>query len=341
MYTTSIFEEKVPSVIVVNSPFQVLCAIAAIRNLKIDQYRFIVCLNNDSRDSQMIKLLSSCNVNYQCKRINYINKLYILIKSIIPKKCRFHRLFIGDVRCMKLYLIGIGLISDHSTIIYLDDGIMTISYLANKIEQPLNKWFRLITLISSYRRIRLLRDFYSIYDNMSDEVYQKWNIKTNILKTLCLCENMSDSDTVSCIIGTNSSVYCSYLDLSIDFFYSMLENLFMHVKHMYPSCTIEYYAHGRDDNDNIKTICKNNGVVYVLPSKMVELSLLEKKKSPYSIWGFTSSALYNLKKLYPNTLVYNVRFHSNIRNAENEEYDFLTNYYERNGIVTKYLPLNN
>lgn len=337
MYNAGVFAEKVPSVFVINSPFQAFCAIAAIKNLKIHQYRLIVCLNNDSRDCQMKQLLNSYNVHYQFKRMTLVNKFCFLIKALIRKNCCLQRLFIGDVRCIKLYLIGIGLISDHSDIVCIDDGIMTISFLSNKIKLPLI--FGIVTLISSYRGMNLLRNFYTIYDNMPDEVYQKWNIKTNVFQSFGLFGKFESKNLVSCIIGTNSIIYCSYLNLSIDYYYAMLENLFIYITHRRPFYDVEYYAHGRDNNEYIKALCKKYGVIYISPSKIVELSLLEKGKYPHSIWGFTSSALYNLRKLFPNSQVYNVRLHSNVRNAEMEEYDFLTAYYERNGITTKYLPI--
>lgn len=335
------FDEKVSSVFVVNSPFQVLCAITAIKNLNIVHYSFIACLNDDSRDNQMIQLLKKSNVHYQSTRVTFVNKVYFLFKCVICKERHYRRLFIGDVRCLKLYLIGIGLVSNHSNIVYLDDGIFSISYFFNKVGLPSNLLLKVVKQISAYRKIELFRNFYTIYDNLSDEVYRKWNVKTNVLNSLQINSGKNvDVANVVCIVGTNSEVYCSYLKLPVDYYYAMLENLFMYVRHIRPCCETEYYAHGRDDNELIKALCLKHGVRYILPSKMVELSLLEKKRYPVSIWGFTSSALYNLKRIYPDSEVNNIRFHSHVKNRETEEYDFLTSYYEKNNIQTKFFPFD-
>lgn len=143
-----------------------------------------------------------------------------------------------------------------------------------------------------------------------------------------------------CVIGTNSDVYCSYLEISSDYYYSMLENLFKHIKQMNCHSKVIYYAHGRDNNNKIRALCAKNEVFYILPATMVELSIIENEKIPSAIWGFTSSALYNLKKIYPNTNVYNVRIQYRVRNKEIDEYDFLSEYYEKNDIYTMFLPLD-
>ena len=65
---------------------------------------------------------------------------------------------------------------------------------------------------------------------------------------------------------------------------------------------------------------------------MIEMELLTHKYNPLAILGFTSSALYNLKKIFPETRVVNVLYERDDSNMAYQEYKMLSDYYLNNGV---------
>ena len=65
---------------------------------------------------------------------------------------------------------------------------------------------------------------------------------------------------------------------------------------------------------------------------MVELELLNQPNTPMAIYGYTSSALYNLKKIFPHTRVINVLMDGDENNIFYRRYLMTSDYYMKNGI---------
>ena len=135
------FALHIPSVFVLVSPFQVLCAIASIKNLQIEEYKIIIMRGNVHRDFQLVEILNQFGLPYIIQgKLSKTDKIRLFFKPLKRVDNDYKRLFIGDYRQHYALKIGLCNVSCKSDIVYLDDGNITISLLkgTNRITYTLN-----------------------------------------------------------------------------------------------------------------------------------------------------------------------------------------------------------
>ena len=322
------FEKKVPSVFVVSSPFQALCALSAIHNLEILDYKFIIVLSNFRRDDQLLNFVKGQGLDYiiyETKRFIY---WYYLIKSLFRRNKGYSRLFVGDFRTYIQYWIGLQWVKDKADVVVLDDGSITISLLQNSLGVWRNRIQLLcMGIVSNFRRIDPLRNVYTIYEGIDNP---KFNISINRIEII----HNKEKGKVSKIyfIGTKKKQFCDYYGWTNDmYFISALDIILNQIKKKYPEEEIIYIPHGDDVGEYAGELCKKRNVIICRPSVMVELFLLD-SGCPLAVFGFMSSALFNIKKMFPGSKVYNIVFKSINNEQAKLECGKISEYYQNNDI---------
>lgn len=329
------FEKKVPSVFAVSSPFQILCAIAAIRQLEIEDYIMVVVFHKGGlRDNQMECLLKKYEINY--RRYRHFNRFtysFTFYKALFSRNNHYKRLFIGDFRDILNCYVGCGLVSDHSDIVYLDDGNITISLLRvcrDSVPCVDEKNAPFLKRISESRGFLFFKNLLTIYGDIPNESFNIGNLSLDrIVNDKCSLLRVSKGIY---IVGTNSDCYCLPLKLDENKFINYIDKLIGRLKLLYPQENIYYISHGAEYKHYAEELCEKNGIFFRRPTAMIEMDLLSFPNVPKAIYGFTSSALFNLKKLFPTAIVVNILFKNNLDNPFFLEYHYISDYYQKNGI---------
>lgn len=333
---TKIYEKdliKQPTIFYASSPFQILCAIEAIYYYKISQYKFVLGSTDDIRDKQMFTLLKQLNINYELFPLNKLTnktRLLLIFKSYFKhKNAIYNQAFIGDYFTLDFYLHLLPLVKRKSNIIYLDDGTSTIAILNGQIRTNLKFKIKkkIISFCLSCKKINSFHYYFTIFSDIKNERFICFENKFSFMRK----KKYYSSPTDIFIIGTNTNAYCNELNIKISDFISKLNEIFKNLIDRNQRCKIIYIPHGRDSNDNIRKLCMAYGIEYRKLNVAIEYYMLKENIYPKSIYGFTSTALINLKKMYPNAFVFNIRIKGNTPHY-NQIYDTISNYYERHGI---------
>lgn len=326
------YSNRVPSVFIVSSPFQALCAVAAMTQYKIKDYKIIaIFFKGNSRNSQLSAVLDKYGIQfdvvyYESSVVSYL-KTYL--KSLRHVGNIYKRLFIGNIGSTYSLILGCQYVSDDSEVIYLDDGGATLSILQKgyKLRNPLDRF--MVFLLSKMRRVVVGKHFLTIFEGFTNNELDI-NILDfrNVIKNKC--QNPEDGQDII-IVGTNTESYCESLNISEDFFLCQFEKFLLYLKNTYKHHNIIMYRHGRDNNSNILTICKNYKCEVITPNMTIELTLIN-RPLPLAIYGFTSTALYTLKKMFNTIEIYNILMKGDDTQSSYWTYLELTKYYEENGI---------
>lgn len=324
------FSLHTPSVFVVSSPFQALCAVAAIRNLHIIDYKLIAVLANNVRDRQMINYLISSNIKYSKFIPNNLRGIRQIIKIVIGINGKYERLFIGDLNSNYRHYIGYTYIRCGADLIYIDDGTATLSFLCGA--QPKREYCikRLISKILAKRKnVELRKSFYTIYGDIKNNHF---NITMNDISILFNGCNYIESKKNILIIGTDISQYCNQLQIDYGDFVSVLRDVFDGIRNKYPNEQIVYIPHGSDVSEYALKICKEYDADFHFLETMVELYYLSLPYLPVNIYGFGSTALLNIKRIAPQQNVVNLFVYKSINCPLFAKYKTISDYYKENGI---------
>lgn len=323
-----------PTIFYVSSPFQILCAIEAIYHYKISQYKFILGTTNDIRDKQMFELLKQLKINYESFYLNGLTnkaRIIITLKSYLKNnKAIYKQAFIGDYFTLDFYIHSLLLLKRKANIIYLDDGTSTIAILNGQIQTNLIfKIKKAIIFLNFFLKgINSFRYYFTLFSDIKSEQFTCFENKFSFVKE----KIHNSSPTNIYFIGTNVNRYCEVFNIKLIDFTSKLKEIFNDLKQKSQGNKIIYIPHGRDSNDNISELCLTYGIEYKRLNVAVEFYMLRENINPKYIYGFTSTALFNLKKMYPDTFVFNIRIKGNNPHY-NQLYDTISHYYENHGIL--------
>lgn len=332
------FEKKVPSVFSINTPFQALCAIAAIRQLEIEDYKFLVFFPpHEARNVQLRNILEKYNIKYETvKLFNSITGRWAVWSALRKHRTRFRRLFIGDFRAPLLYYMSLRFVSDGTDVVYLDDGNITISLLKDIINEPLDQiTMDFLKKIEIKREIYTNKNILTIYDNIDNPKYRVMPLNLSLIMRQ---QSINKAQGVY-IVGTNLVRYCEPLNISADLYIKKLEELIAKLRIEYPEENVIFIPHGRDRSEYAQNICAKYGASFEPSEMTIELKLLNQQAPPKVVYGFTSSALYNIKKMFPRTRVVNVVYKCQDSNPYYQEIIMCSDYYSQNGIelMSEYL----
>lgn len=326
------FEPHISSVFVIASPFQALCAVAAIRQLQICDYKVIAFLpSDDPRCGQIENYLMGEQIQYKkVRKFNRLIWLFYKINVIRSRHNKYKRLFLGDFREIFLHFLGYCSVSDGSDVVYLDDGNITISILNDVFSEPMSDVNRnRLERVSQRRGFIFQKNWLTIYGDIQNPKYLIRNLD---LSYAVRQDIVKEKKGGVYIVGTNIERFCTPLNIPKEVFIINLEKLLCNIKNEFPNERIVYVPHGRDISEYAQELCNKYGCEFHRAEKMIELELIGHNCNPYAIFGFTSSALYNLKKIYPETRVVNVLYKCDTNNIVYQEYKMLSDYYLKNDV---------
>ena len=311
------------------SPFQALCMIEAIHAFEIDDYFVLLCLSENElpRLTQLVSLLNKYHIAYEIDSVNFLITKTERLKALLPKRNKYKVAFIGDCNNELLIFKAFRYVSDGGTLIYLDDGIATIQFFHGmfQLSRKLRPYYE---VMSKIRRIDFDRFFYTVYEGLKDNRHIPIINKFHFLAL----KQMSKSAIKGIyIIGTCIKDYCDFECIPIERFTETLRTLMHDLRTQHPEEPVVYVPHGRETMmEELKQMCHDEDVELRYSEITVEIMLLKEKERPKAVYGYTSSALYNIKRIFPETEVFNITFTGNAPKTNGKE--ITSQYYEKFGI---------
>lgn len=327
------FSEQTPSLFVLSSPLQVICAVEAIHKFRISEYRVILVLADDVRNGQVFALCSQCGIKYEIVNIPNIStgKIQLLKKQIN----KYKRVFIGDPRSISQLQVAYSICSNHSVFVMLDDGddniFMLMGYSFWKDKGWKDRLYALYfySIIPIFRKINFGRYLFTIYSNIQTK---KFSCVANTFEYFSQSLKSNNLQDGVFFVGTNHNRYCEPGNYPIEMVKKGLEEVFKELKNEYLEEPIYYIPHGRDTELFPEELCEKYGIIFKRPQKTVELMFIDLGITPKAVYGFTSTALYNIKLLFPKAEVYNVVFNVNHANLFIKQTEVISEYYKQQGI---------
>lgn len=324
------FAEKVPSFFIVQTPFQAMCAINAIRQLKIEDYVLALHLhrNTEKRNKQTVELVERYGLKYHIEKIDQIGILKRL-RLLVNYKGNYNRVFLGTHLYQDGYYYALKELKNGGNLVLLDDGVATLTLLERGYEVTGRSiipmaWNKMIATIRGI----VFNNVLTVYKGIDNP---KWNIAINELSLLGKFNSPIEKKNVF-FIGTNNSGYINKVGVDEKRFKQSLYEILKKIKLKHPKDDIIYVPHGRDKSTFAISICDELAIEYKPLEVNVEIYLLSLSTAPLEVYGFTSSALYNIKQLFPESNVNNV--HTRILTERSKNTGGISSYYEKHGICT-------
>ena len=330
------FAKEIPSLFVVASPFQVLCAFEAIKKFKIKEYSIVAVFEkNDPRNDQLVSVLDFLKLDYS--RLDRSN--HSLLHELLDFRnwfgCRkggkVKRAFVGYFRDFSCILLALGFLGRNSTIVYLDDGNASIAHLngTSKFNKKEKLCIFILKAICLFRKINMGPAYFTIYSDIPTKI----PCESNLLEFLG--KDCSPKKEGVYFIGTNPTVYSSTQGFSLKQYFSLLDRALGELKNEFPSASLYYVYHGRDKFvEETNQVLKRYGYQSLKPKENVELYFVQQRINPIMVSGFMSTALYTIKKLRHDAQIGGFMIENNM--AYIDKFD----YYKRHGIEIRLLKLD-
>ncbi|MDD3944604.1 MAG: hypothetical protein PHS38_07820 [Bacteroidales bacterium] len=329
----SVFADGIPSFFVVGTPFQSLCAVEAINHFCIVDYEvFVLLFYNEKRIDQVDTIFRLFDIKYSIIHINGYSSFKFFIKGIL-KKVTYKRAFVGNYYSITCSSLAVTKLAKFGAVIYMDDGNSTISILKNRLSAvKLSMGYKgvrlLVHIVAAFKSISIERYFFSVYSDIKTD---KFIVRTNDLSSITHKINIDyQCEAVTLFIGTNPEDFCKENHIHVEIYNKVLRRVLTKMNET--GSKLLYIPHGLDNSLPIKDFCDDVGIEFIRPSVCVELFLISRNYSVVEAAGFSSSALFNIKKMYPEALVRNLRFISHI---DSQDYSDIAEYYAQNGIINE------
>lgn len=324
------FKKNIPSVFAVCSPFQVLCAVEAIREFEIKDYIFYVLFleNEKKRINQTLGILETFDIKYNVVDFTHDWSKGRLLKALIPRHNKYKRAFIGHFRIDYLFHAAFSSISNNSVVVYLDDGTNCLTLLDNSFSFKKTNNHKIIKWASKLRNITYHKHLFTIYYDY-DIRNTDLRIYKNSLHNICQSKNFEQVNSAF-IVGTAIDDYCKTTGITVKKYIICMKSILKDLLTNYDN--IYYFPHGRDDNKEIKQLCERYSIQYIRPSSTIEMYMFNSDNLPKVVYGFSSSALFNIKLFFPQLRVFNFMYLYNTYNG----YKDIALYYEKHDIKTIY-----
>ena len=327
MKESLILKEGCNVLFLVNSPFQALCAVEAINKYSIKNYEmYVTYYHTEHTLDQIDGVLSLFNVPYNHFLLNYKSAVVFSINNILKGK-RYDLAFVGDYYRILHRFFSVLSLKRNGKIIYLDDGNSTINIFRDRLAPAKTNFsFRVFRTLSYFiagiKRIPIEKFFFSIFPDIPND---KYVVIENTFSSISCIYKQRNIKSLSLFIGTEPVVFCKENNITIQEYHNILEEVLAN-NNKEP---LYYIPHGGDKDMFVIDLCKIYGVEYRKLSVCIELFILQNGIFPKLLMGFSSSALYSLKKMFPDSEVQNVRI---LSSNPSEEYEDIANYYQKHGI---------
>lgn len=323
-----------PTIFVVNSPLQVLCAFEAIEYFSIKTFLFVLSIFESPRNKQLFQLMEEKKLPFMVERLDRLN--YNLgLKSIVKKYIiynRYHRAFVGDEESMAMKFYAYKYLAPCSTIAYLDDGNRTLNMLKGvrfinntPWERKREKRFLQLTMTKD------TKTYFTIYHDIENT---KYRLIPNDFTSLIARRSRKNGEKKNIyFIGTNIDIYCQKIGLDINLYWHYLCMAFSKIKRLFPNEEIIYIPHGRDVSPITEKICYEQGVLFKRIDTSIEYYMINQNYLPVAFFSYTSTALFTLKKMFPETDSFNILCDGMEITPLYQTYIDFSNYFLKHGIM--------
>lgn len=348
------FSKYTPSAFFVRSPFQLLCAMGAIRDFSISEYRIVfVCYEGfEKRNNQMKSMAMDFGVEYDYYTSSQYSfeQLASDIDSRGMGECnKYSRIFIGDYYILSMLELSIKYAAKRAVLLYMDDGNSSITLLQGirRDDRPSNwrlffQWYKNDYKKEKSERLDLYKKlenrgvicsncFYTIY---SDIKSKKFILYPNMLNGLT--QQFSDikcKGNMLYVVGPAIEAYAKQNRIRIVDVESIMWNKLSELRSVYPNNEIVYIPHGRDENKYVMEFCQMLNIKYKPIDETIEYHLVKRSSAPYAVYGINSTALLNIKRIYPDTIVVNWFLDKKYNNSFYSFFKAVAVYYKKNGII--------
>lgn len=309
--------------IIVASPFQALCAMEAIEHFSIEMPVFYAYESKNSLKKTHDFIVSK---GYQCEDLEDVSGIFSIINTFKSHK-KFDFILSGDFFSKYCFLICFLWSKFNSKIIYLDDGNSTLTLLPPISKKRFHDGkfyhiiiYRLLFILTKLKGIKLC--FYTIYD-VEGKGFPYLSLK-NSFSSLLLSDYSEKAGvyiigTISCEAGIDKQRYCKYLKYIKEF----SDNHF-------PEESVYYCPH-RSDQNHYDRECEEIGVEVFNTKVSVEVDFVVNNFNPVAVFGFGSTALLTLKKIYPESKFFDIIYRRADKQLD-EEYKQIETIYKENGV---------
>lgn len=304
------------SLFVIATPLHILCMVEAIREFEIEDFEIIVLVHpKEQRCFQVKQMLNDLRFKYHC--IDYsIENTFMLSFGWFKQKInlnKYQRVYIGDYYYLLYYLIGLQYILSGGVFVCLDDGNLTVGALIGqkRFRSLKTKIYILIRNFRLYiKNINYEQYFYTIYSTIPTKKKVYANNLSHLITQFIIDDKVSDQIY---FIGTNPADYINDYGITEATYLNWLTVALYKIRKENLGKSLFYVPHGRDQHVATENICKELGFNYLKIDCAVEYYFLKYNIHPFLVAGFQSSALYNIKMIFPSISV--VNFYINNPNA--------------------------
>lgn len=360
-YYSKAFAKHTPSAFIVGSPFQLLCAIEAIHEFEIRDYKFVFALiKNWPRNKQMLAMANHLGVKYDLIWHGEQEDEYFDWSSKnfrIQAQGNYDRVFIADYYEISNYIIVPKYAKKGAVIAYVDDGNSSILSLNGLIKdkkpsdwRQLLRWYRKRSNTSDYFIIQRIVEslgtlgiinsqaFFSTYSNIKKCKYSVYPNTMAYVKHLY--EKEVKTKRAVLIIGTVIDAYAHDIHISEHLMEGIIWKSLSEIRDQYSDYDVIYIPHGRDTNSFIQKFCELLNIHYLPLSETVETYILASDIQPIAIYGYGSTALYNFHLFYPDVEIVNFVPSDNSKYGIDEQNRVINKYYEKVGIKNQTIWIN-
>ncbi|AAW84645.1 hypothetical protein VF_0150 [Aliivibrio fischeri ES114] len=295
------------NVFLVTSPFQYICAIEAKFHYK-SKNNILILIEQNSHigKKQMSSLIKNEDWDYiftfpRSNRTFITPKIIKKIKQISSNK--LDTLFYSEYNAWRSKLIIKNL--DFQKHVFFDDGTMTYFDYYDYIE-PKASFYRPRFLQDIQLRLQGITpiskldffdntEIFSIFEFKNCVITYTEN-KLNVLKKRINRLNNTSQFEYDVFIGQGSVDEKNRISLKE--YITLIKSVLSESKSY-----LIYIPHRTEATHVTESIKKINGVIFHQPNYPIEVELVENNITPLTITGLSSTALYTLSKIYPNSKI--------------------------------------
>lgn len=306
------------TLVLVNSPLQVMMAVNYIRQFKIENVDFAVSFYSIDflkHNRAVLRYLNDLDYTYKI----FITKNIVNILRFYNSPKEYERFVIGDYRSLDKKILTLFHAKGKVQVVYVDDGNASLVIGSKKKAKPTPRI--LLSKFVDYLFSKRVREcfFYSAF--IKEKKILGIPVIPNSINSFHT-EKKKKEDMLM-IIGCFSRAFKDY---RLDYFV-YLEKLNIYLRNKWPNAIVNYYPHRREDNmKGIYDICEKFKWEVCFSRINIETDMSQAPYLPCCIVGFGSSALYLLRKMCKDIPILSVHFN------ESEEYLEIEKKYSEQGI---------
>lgn len=349
-----VFYKGGSAALLVMSPFQLLCAREAVEEFQFDEYKYVFILSSrtSKRNEQMFQMANDWGIKFDLYDASSINISDFLVnKGIFDKGTRinkYDRIFSGDYWSPECRMLAKKYARENAIVTFVDDGTASIYVLSGHFccgmqsgsWTDMIKWYHL--KYSTHRNLRTIDkelerwDIYvtkSIFSAYSDVTPTSFLTRQNTFQRL-----LSDSTQTSCdeetvyFIGSPSDDLCLMYGIDLDYLNEILFKQLCDVRNHFLGKNFIYIPHPRDTNQEILNYCNELSIEYNSLNQPAEDFIRNHNKNVLAIYGFGSSTLINMKRMFPQMKVFDIVIENPRKKQYNRRVEIINTYYRQNGI---------